>query len=96
MRLRIWRVWERDFAAVAKEQRDDIRVRVEAGAFLRHVVGDDHVRALARELGARIFGDVVGLRGKAHQDAVALRRAQLGENVGRGLEFEGEALVACA
>ena len=50
--------------------------RVEAGAFLRHVVCDDHVRAFALELGARIFGDAIGFRGKSHQNAGCLLLAR--------------------
>ena len=38
---------KRDFAVVAEEEGDDVRVRVEAGAFLREVVGDNDVRAFA-------------------------------------------------
>ena len=58
---------EGKLAAVAEEQGDDVGVGVEAGAFLRHVVGDDHVGALAREFAASVFGEAVCFGGKAYQ-----------------------------
>ncbi len=88
-------LWQWNFAAIAKEQGDDVGVRVEAGAFLRHVVGDDHVRALALELAARIFGDAVGFGGEADQDAAIVRvlrgAAEFRKNIGRGFEIERDA-----
>ena len=59
---------QRNFAAVAQEQRDDVGVRVEAGAFLRHVVRDDDIRAFAREFGARVFRDVVRFGGESDEE----------------------------
>ncbi len=90
-------LWERNLAAVAEEQRDDVGVGVEAGAFLRHVVRDDHVGAFARELGAGVFGEAFGFGGKTDEDAATARlrgiATELGENVWRGFELEREIRV---
>src|SRR5437868_13498128 len=54
--------------AVAREQRDDVGLRVEARAVLSEVVGDDGVEILAQEFVARVLDNVVGLRGEADDE----------------------------
>ena len=79
-------LWERNLTAVAREERDDVGVGVEAGAFLRDVVGDDHVRAFARELAAGVFGEAFGFGGKTDEHTATARlrgiATKLGENIG--------------
>ncbi len=55
--------------AVAEEQRGDICLHVKPGAFLCHVVGDDHVYALAAQFFARVRVQVLCLRGKTNQNS---------------------------
>jgi len=45
--LEFRKLGQRDFAAVAQVERDNVRVTVEASALLGDVVGGDHIRALA-------------------------------------------------
>ena len=51
---------------------------------------------LTVQLAAGVFGDVIGLGGKAHQNArragLGVELGHVGENVGRGFQFDGEAL----
>ena len=56
---------EGNFAAIAEIECDDVGIRIESRAFLGHVVGYDHVRALARELSAGTFRARVRFSGKA-------------------------------
>ncbi len=65
---------ERELAAVAEKEGDDVGVGVEAGAGLGDVVGDDHVCCFALELAAGVFGDVVCFGGEAYEDAIELFR----------------------
>ena len=81
---------QRNLAAIAQIQSDDVRVGVESGAFLRHVIRDNHVRALSRELAASILRHVIGLRGKTDQHSIAFFAAKLGENVRRGFQLQRE------
>src|ERR1700720_1389955 len=91
-------LWQSNFAAIAQVHGDDVGVRVEASAFLRHVIGDDHVRALALELAARIFSHAIGFGGEPNQDAAVVRvlrrAAEFCENIGRGLEIERDTAFA--
>src|ERR1051326_1269500 len=66
--------------AVAGDERDEVRLGVEARAVLRDVVGDDGVEVLAVEFAAGVLDDVVGLGGEADdEEAVAARARDFGE-----------------
>ena len=69
---------------VGVDEVDRVAVAAEGAGAGRHVVGEDPVAALARALGARVGDDVVGLGGKADDQAgrSLARRAIRGEDVG--------------
>jgi len=62
---------ERQVAAIAREQGDDIRVVVEAGAFRGHVICYDEIGILGGQFFAGVLCDVVGLGGESNDDSVA-------------------------
>jgi hypothetical protein len=77
---------QREIAAVAREERDDVGVAIEAGAFRGDIVGDDKVGVLRSELLSSVFRDVLGFGGKSDYKAIALGSRNTAENIGRGLE----------
>ena len=71
---------------VARKKRYDVCFDVEADAFGGHVIGHDQIGVLRAELRARVFGNVVGLRRKTYDDALALYAGDICQNIRRGLE----------
>ncbi len=57
---------ERQIAAIAREQGDDVRVNVEPRAFGGDIVGDDQVGVFLRKFFARVLGDLAGFGGKSN------------------------------
>ena len=87
---------QRQIAAIAGEQGDDICVVVEAGAFGGDVVGDDKIGVLCDELFAGIFRDVVRFGGEANDDCSTFVSASFGENIRRWLEMNVRAALCSA
>src|SRR5688572_19166307 len=67
--------------AVRREQRHGVAVGLEAGVAARHVVRNEEVAALARELAPGRRDHVPALRREADHDAAAALAADLGEDV---------------
>ena len=75
--------------AVGPDQRDGVRVVLEADAGGADVVGDDQVEVLAAQLALGVGDEIVGLGGEPDERlARALGRAEPGEDVGRRLEHD--------
>src|SRR5579863_2701222 len=66
---------EREFAAIAEEEGDDVGVGIEAGAGLRDVIRDDHGGGFTLQLAARVFCDVICFSGEAYEDAIGFLAA---------------------
>ena len=81
-------------AAPAIDQEHLVVVRVEADAGPAHVIGDQEVDALGVELGARVGGDIVRLRGEADDERARTDRSHLGQDVGIGRQFQREITLA--
>ncbi len=78
---------ERNFLPVAAVESDDVRVRVEAGAFLRDIIRDNHVRGLALQLTASVFRDCIRLRRETDEDLIPLLATEFREDIRRRLEL---------
>ena len=75
--------------AVGAEDRDRVRVVLEADAGGGDVVGHDQVEALAGELGGGVGPQIGRLGGEADEDLPGrLARTEAGEDVGRRLEHD--------
>ena len=74
-------------STVAVEEDRPVRVDLEAGVGLRHVVADHQVEPLGLELAAARWRRGLGLGGEAHEDLVRVASlAQAAQDVGRRLE----------
>jgi len=87
-------LWQGEVAAIAREERDDVGVVVEAGAFGSYVVGYDQVGVFGAEFFAGVFGDVIGFGGESYDQEIAFRLGGFGKDVGRGLEAKRHGLFA--
>src|SRR5262249_10115333 len=72
---------KREIAAVAREERDDVGVELEACAFGGHVVGYDQVGVFGDEFFARVFCDVISFGGETDNGGGDLVAANDGQNV---------------
>src|SRR5271163_4205264 len=61
---------ERELAAIAEEERDNVGVGIEAGAGLGDIVGYDHVGGFSLELATRVFCDIICFGGEAYENAI--------------------------
>ena len=84
---------QREVTAIAGEERDDVGVVVEAGAFGGDVIGDDEVCVFRGELFARVVGDLICLGGEAYDEAIAFCLGGFGENIGRRLKAKRHRLL---
>src|SRR5262249_9504353 len=79
--LPLGRAGELDELAAAQSQRHFVLIRFKPTALLPYEVSDDHVAAFSFELATRFRAEVLGLRGKADEQPIALLVAQLRENI---------------
>ncbi len=70
-----------EVAAVAGEERDDIRVAIESRAFGGNVVGYDEVGILRGKLFSRVLRDMIRFRRKPHDNFLTLVSRYLRQNV---------------
>src|SRR5258708_37482099 len=85
-----------EVAAVAGEERDDIRVAIESRAFGGNVVGYDEVGILRGKLFSRVLRDMIRFRRKPHDNFLTLVSRYLRQNVSGRLESnrqQGAALL---
>jgi hypothetical protein len=74
---------QRQVAAIARKQGDNICVVVEAGAFGGYVVRDDEIGILRCEFFAGVFRDVVRFGRESNNKAVAFGLRGFGQNIRR-------------
>src|SRR6201997_1982961 len=79
---------ERQIAAIAREQGDDVGAHIETRTFSGDIVGDDQVGVFLREFFARILGDIAGFGGKSNDQAISFLARDSGEDI--GIRFQSQ------
>ena len=81
---------EREVAAIARENGDDVGVGIKAGAFGGDIVGNDDVGVFRDEFAAGVFGDVFSFRSEPQDETVTFFAGEGGEDVWIRSEAENE------